>query len=323
MTTRVPRTLHLTVHERGGGTETNVARLCNAVPEFQHMALETTMGMPLRWLQIGTAIAEIRALHPEVIFCYGLSAHLVALATRMKGVPLVGNVRSEVDFAGSKGTAWRFIEKRFVQWISNSRAAIEKLPQNPHAYSIIYNGVPPPVVDSSYQPKHPSPVFVMLARGHAQKGHRFALQLWQELGKPGTLIFAGKLDEELRQDAEREGVFCPGFIDPGRALEGADLLLIPSEAEGIPTALLEAMIRGIPALATPVGGIPEIITPGANGFLLPRDQWKEFLSNPDLENLKSVGHRAREYATTHATFGRMKNEFIAAAVGALTARPSR
>ncbi|MCC6545805.1 glycosyltransferase family 4 protein [Candidatus Sumerlaeota bacterium] len=323
MTGRVPRTLHLTVHERGGGTETNVARLCDAVPEFQHMALEATMGMPLRWRRMGAAVSELQAFEPEVVFCYGISAHLVALAARLKGASLVGNIRSEADFAGRKGKIWRFIERRFVTWISNSSAAIDNLPHKPHSYRVIYNGVPTPVEASTHLPKHPSPVFVMLARGSPHKGHHFALALWKQLGKPGTMIFAGKLDDALKRNAGEEGVFCPGFVDPGSVLEGADLLLIPSETEGIPTALLEAMIRGVPALATPVGGITEVITHQENGFVLPREQWLDFLSGHPVESFKAVGARAKDHATRHATFERMKDQFIAAAVEAAANRGKR
>ncbi|MDQ6694343.1 MAG: glycosyltransferase family 4 protein [Chloroflexota bacterium] len=51
----------------------------------------------------------------------------------------------------------------------------------------------------------------------------------------------------------------------------ADLLMITSDTEGIPHVLLEAMAHGIPVVATAVGGIPEIITDGAQGLLVPPD----------------------------------------------------
>jgi glycosyltransferase involved in cell wall biosynthesis len=49
----------------------------------------------------------------------------------------------------------------------------------------------------------------------------------------------------------------------------ADLLLVPSEMESFGLAALEAGACEVPAIATAVGGVPEVIEHGRNGFLAP------------------------------------------------------
>ena len=44
-------------------------------------------------------------------------------------------------------------------------------------------------------------------------------------------------------------------------LDSAHLFVLPSLTEGLPRALLEAMARGLPAVATAVGGVPELLPP--------------------------------------------------------------
>ena len=65
-------------------------------------------------------------------------------------------------------------------------------------------------------------------------------------------------------------VHSAGFVsDIDPAVAGLDLLLHPSRAEGLGTAVIDAMALGVPPIAFAVGGIPEVIDHDVSGILVP------------------------------------------------------
>jgi L-malate glycosyltransferase len=84
----------------------------------------------------------------------------------------------------------------------------------------------------------------------------------------------------------------------------ADLMLMPSELESFGLAALEAMACRVPAIATRVGGVPELIEDGVSGCLFPVGDVKsmaecaiQLLKDPD--RLQSMGATARQTAQDH------------------------
>ena len=114
-----------------------------------------------------------------------------------------------------------------------------------------------------------------------EKGLYEALQgvrLANELGVDVRLVVAGEGAEQdrLRRYAAALGITPKvAFIAPVtgaakiRLLSTSDALLMPSYSEGLPYALLEAMAAGVPVVATPVGAIPDVITHGIHGLIIP------------------------------------------------------
>lgn len=62
--------------------------------------------------------------------------------------------------------------------------------------------------------------------------------------------------------------FMGNCTDSAALLKAVDLLVLTSHSEGLPMVILEALMSGVPVVATRVGGVPEIIKPGFNGFLV-------------------------------------------------------
>lgn len=91
----------------------------------------------------------------------------------------------------------------------------------------------------------------------------------------------GELMEELRDRASallanRPSIRytlhgpIPNAVLPQAYLDAdAQLFITVSQTEGLPVSMMEAFAMGIPVIATAVGGIPEMIRDGVNGFLLP------------------------------------------------------
>lgn len=118
---------------------------------------------------------------------------------------------------------------------------------------------------------------------------------------PGaTLAVLGTGQEEtaLRQQAGDGVVFGGAVGDVAPWLRAADVFVLPSIAEGLSVAMLEAMATGLPALVTDVGGARDVIHPGEDGWIVPpddvpalREALRTLLADPALR--RRVGDRAR------------------------------
>jgi len=122
-----------------------------------------------------------------------------------------------------------------------------------------------------------------------------------------VLAGVGPLEPELRIAATAFGdrVRLPGWLDADRrrdALARASVVVLPSEDEAMPVALLEALASGVPVVATPVGAIPELLD--GLGVLVdpvsPEGLARAIGTALNAARDPEIGRRARERASVFA-----------------------
>jgi glycosyltransferase involved in cell wall biosynthesis len=110
------------------------------------------------------------------------------------------------------------------------------------------------------------------------KGHKFLLDALAILPPHHRLVLLGTGPEQahLQEQACELGiadrvVFLGHREDVEEVLPAFDLVCLPSLAEGLPRALIEAQACGIPVVATNVGGVAMAVNPGAGEIIPPND----------------------------------------------------
>jgi colanic acid/amylovoran biosynthesis glycosyltransferase len=125
------------------------------------------------------------------------------------------------------------------------------------------------------------PRLVNIGRLCEQKGQLLLVQAAAQLRDQGIAFELAMVgDGPLRAEIEglvnrldlRDHVRVTGLVSNQRVrqeLEAARALVLPSFAEGLPVVIMEALALGRPVISTYIAGIPELVIPGSNGWLVP------------------------------------------------------
>ena len=147
-----------------------------------------------------------------------------------------------------------------------------------------------------------------IANFYPAKGLEFLIETAEYFKNNDNLIFIiigegkerGNLEKMIKEKGLDKKVFLTGGIaNAYRFMSSFDLFVLPSVKEGFPWTLIEAMAAKVPVVATRVGGVPDIIDNGKNGFIVePKNpaalasKIKEILSNDRLSQEFSIqGHQ--------------------------------
>jgi glycosyltransferase involved in cell wall biosynthesis len=127
---------------------------------------------------------------------------------------------------------------------------------------------------------HPPEIaIVCVGRLHRQKGLVHLLGAFHALLQEqptARLLLAGAGPDRAALSGTVEALRLGHFVrflgtlaDPWPLLAAADIFALPSLWEGMPNALLEAMAAGLPAVATAVGAVPEMVVDGREALVVP------------------------------------------------------
>ena len=257
-----------------------------------------SLGLPSRWDPRGPGrlTALLGPAPPDVLHSHLKHADLVgASAARRLGLPLVSTLHVVEDAVTGlarikRDLAARVRVRRAALTIAVSQAVREWYlgfaPADPDRVVVLPNGIPAPAPPSAARCREirrelgipdRALVAVTVALFRPGKGHEDLLAAAALLGDhPGlwfVLAGSGPEEAELRRTAVGlDRVVFTGFRDDiGDLLAASDLMVHPSLADALPTALIHGLAAGLPAVATSVGGIPEIVTPAAGRLVPPGD----------------------------------------------------
>ena len=277
-------------------------------------------GMTLRDLVKLIRSRQVAVLHTHEFFMNALGL----MASSLTGVPLVATVHGRNYYAdrGRRRFVYRLIARFAGRLVTvseaNKRFLVDAVGIPPRRVQVIPNGVPfgdraPAATLSALRKsldieQHHS-VVGTVGSLYPVKGQKYLIDAAPSILArfPRTvflIVGQGGLREELEAHAARLGVaayllFLGHREDVHDLLSICDIFVLPSLSEGMPLALLEAMATGLPAIATHVGGVTEVledqktgllVRPGDSGALA--DTIMTLLENPPFA--KELGEAARK-----------------------------
>ena len=159
------------------------------------------------------------------------------------------------------------------------------------------------------------PILAIIGRMHPVKGHRALLEMLPSIvdSCPRVLLLVigdgperGACEELARSLGVWEHVrFLGRRDDVPRLLSAIDLVLMPSQSEGLGLAAIEALAAARPVIAFAAGGLPEVVVNGVNGCLVPPGDSRAF-AKAVTDTLRDPRRRlsyARGAASSSQRFG--------------------
>lgn len=270
-------------------------------------------------------IKLLRTIQPNLIYTSAYAGNYYGrLAGILTGARLIiASERSTVD-AGISKRRWEILLDKILYFFTtgiicnsrySSKALVEKLRFKREKVFTVYNGLN----FLEYQNKFSDGASFRrdkirigtVGRIYAVKNHklfldaaRFILQKRKREDYEFHIVGDGPMNQEVQEYARKLNiqdsvVFHGEKNNVPEILQTFDVFVITSDYEGLSNAIMEAMLTGLPVVATAVGGNSELVREGQTGFLCPAGDAEaiagkitELIDRPDLA--RQFGERGRK-----------------------------
>jgi glycosyltransferase involved in cell wall biosynthesis len=264
-------------------------RFVRALRQAVRMGWRSDRPLPYHLIYLAEACRVLRWVHrsdcARVHAHFGTNSAEVAMLTRLLGGPEYSfTVHGPDEFMAPMGLDEKIHHAAFVVAVScfgRSQLYLRSRYGDWPKIQVVHCGVESSFHDQTSGAASADPRLVCVGRLCEAKGQLLLIEAVARLMRVGIeceLVLAG--DGPLRGEIEAlirrfdlgSRVRVTGWISSHRVraeILAARALILPSFAEGLPVVLMEAMALRRPVLSTYVAGIPELVIPGENGWLVP------------------------------------------------------
>lgn len=256
----------------------------------------------------------LKKIKPVILHSYLFHANFLGrVAGKIAKVPIIISSIRNSKFGGKvRELALKYTDKYSDATTIVCQAAANRMIKrrvvSKEKLHVIYNGIEPELYYSNKNSKLElrkkmnipleRKIILSVGRLQYQKGYPYVIQSAFELKKRGydfLWLIAGEgelrpqLDKLVREYDLEDCIQFLGIRDDIPELMCAsDIFVLSSLWEGLPGVVLEAMAAGLPVVATNVGGTPELVENGKNGFLVPPRN--SLLMADAIEKIMSMDH---------------------------------
>jgi glycosyltransferase involved in cell wall biosynthesis len=318
------------LHSLRPETPLNVACLFHPKVKLVYIDMVREVNIRRDWTSLWALVKNLRRCNPAVVHLHSSKAGVLGRAAAKIAVPgaqicysphglsfLRRDVSSMTQYAYL--TFERIASLMGGTIVACSQSEMNALKDRVRAQSVklIENGVNVPEIPLRRVRGDGKVIIGMSGRASFQKNHEAFVRLANSLHtSDASFLWIGGNADEVPDPSRNHSISCSGWVSRARALEltsELDIYVQTSRWEGMPLALIEAQVAGIPAVVTDVVGNRDVVVHGVTGFVAScEDEMSTYLTmlRDDQQLREQMGAAARRFASARFSMDTIFREWL-------------